>query len=316
MLAVALGLGLWPRARIPLGALVTGGLLAGFVLWLALSFLWGESAERTLTELNRASLYLGCFALGVLAADRARLLPWLAGTAAGLTAISLVALASRLFPDLTAATEQLAQLFPAAEQRLSYPVDYWNGLATLTAFAVPLLLFLATSARHPLARGLALAPLPALAGTIYLTSSRGGALAATLATLVFVLLSGRRWPAGAAVAVAGAGSVLAVTLLRELTGPSAAFLIALICLATGAAWALGSLFAPSPPRLPRAVRASLLLAIVALAVGGLAAADPRERFERFKEVPPGLAEASVQEHLFSGSGNGRWQLWQVAVDEL
>ena len=37
----------------------------------------------------------------------------------------------------SSAPAELAQSFPTASKRLSFPVDYWNGLATLVAFAIP-----------------------------------------------------------------------------------------------------------------------------------------------------------------------------------
>jgi len=330
--AVALGIALsvWPVARIPRGALVAGGLLAAYTAWVALSFLWGEGAERTLTELNRASLYLGVFALAVVARNRLSLPPTLAGLALGLTGIGLVALASRLGPDLFSTPAQLAQIFPTAEKRLSYPVNYWNGLATLVGFSLPLLLYFATTARSPALRSLALSPVPALAGTIYLTSSRGGALVAGLGTIAFVALSGPRWRAAGAALVAGGGAAIVYAILHarpELVnepyesdvgaqGRSAALLIVLVCLGTAGLWGGLSRFAPTPLALPRTARYALVAGLVVLLAVGIAAADPQERFERFKEAPPELAEASIEEHLFSGSGNGRWQLWGVAVDEF
>jgi tetratricopeptide (TPR) repeat protein len=98
-------------------------------------------------------------------------------------------------------------------------------------------------------------------------------------------------------------------------GRSAAGLIALFCLAVGALWMLAVRFAPAPPRLPNRAAAVGLALLVVLALVGLTAADPRERFERFKEPPPDNG-VSVQEHLFSGSGSGRWQLWEVAAGEF
>jgi O-antigen ligase len=330
-LTIGVGIGLWPLVQVPRGALVVGGLLAAYTAWIALSFLWGESAERTLTELNRASLYLACFSLAVLASSRASLAPWLGGLAVALSGVGLVALASRLFPDLVGETERLAQLFPETERRLSYPVSYWNGLATTIAFAFPLLLYLAVWSRSALVRGLALVPVPALAGTVYLTSSRGGTLAAALAALVFLCLSGRPWRAWSAALVAGAGSAVTVAVLQarselvndpfqsELAadqGRTAALVILLVCLAAGAIWAVSSRLEVRPPAVPRALRYVAAAVLIALVGAGIAAADPQERLERFKQLPPELNEASVEEHLFSGSGNGRWQLWGVAVDDF
>jgi hypothetical protein len=330
-LALALSTSLWPRTSIPTAALVSGGLLAAFAAWIGLSALWAAGTEGAFTEFDRALLYLGAFAVAVVAAARGEARRWLAGLALGLTAIGLLALVSRLFPNAFAAPRELAQIFPAAERRLSYPVDYWNGLATLVAFALPLLLFFGSHARTFVARGLALAPVPALVATIYLTSSRGGSLAAVLATVVFLALNGRRWAAAGAVFVAAAGSAGAVAVLlarSELVnhphesaaavgqGQSAALLIGGICLATGLIYGLLARFIPSP-RLGRAPAAAFVGVLVALVVVGIVAAHPVRRFENFKEVPPAsFGAASVRQHLLSGSGNGRWQLWQSAVDEF
>jgi len=46
--------------------------------------------------------------------------------------------------------EQTAQFLTSGEERLSYPLNYWNGLAALIAIGLPLMLQLAAKAR-PLA---------------------------------------------------------------------------------------------------------------------------------------------------------------------
>ena len=77
---------------------------------------------------------------------------------------------------------------PEARGRLSYPLGYWNGLGAVLALACVLLIAMAGTARSPLGRALATAaiPLPALA--VFLTSSRGGALAGAVGlVLLFVL---------------------------------------------------------------------------------------------------------------------------------
>jgi hypothetical protein len=65
-IAVLVGLGLTPKGGVPRAALVTGGFLAAFVVWTGASIAWADSAERALTEFNRAALYLGVFVLAVL----------------------------------------------------------------------------------------------------------------------------------------------------------------------------------------------------------------------------------------------------------
>ena len=126
----------------------------------------------------------------------------------GVTAIALL---SRFFPDLIS-SGQLSQTIVTA--RLSFPVDYWNGLAMLVALSV-LLLAPLTTARGIVQRALTVAPLPAIASVSYLASSRGGFIVILAGLLLFVTLSGRRWSAVIAAAVGAAGSVAALALLAD-----------------------------------------------------------------------------------------------------
>ena len=322
--------GFWPAARIPRSALVAGGLLAAFALWTGLSALWAASPEKAFNEFTRVVLFLGIFALAVVAAPRASSRTWLAGLALGLTSVGLIALVSRLFPHSFADTAELAQAFPTARKRLSFPVDYWNGLATLVALAIPTLLYFAAEARS-VVRGLAVSPLPALAATLYLTSSRGGWIATATGIVVLLALTSRRWATAGAVAVGGAASVGAVVVLlgrdelvnspltssvAESQGRSAALIIGLLCLGAGVAYALLARVVPAPPPASRGAATAFVSVLVVLALAAVVAMHPVRRFDNFREVPPELAGASIQEHLFSTSGNGRWQWWSSAWDEF
>ncbi|MDQ3994721.1 MAG: O-antigen ligase family protein, partial [Actinomycetota bacterium] len=80
-------------------------------------------------------------------------------------------------------------------------------------------------------------------------------------------------------------------------------------------FALASRFAPAPPRVPAVAKGALILVAVGVAIAAIMAAEPRERFETFKQTPAGL-ETSIESHLFSTSGNGRWQMWTSAVDQF
>ena len=329
-LVLASAVGFWPAARIPRSALVSGALLAAFAIWTGLSALWAASPEKAFNEFDRVLLFLAIFALAVVASPRASAHRWLAGLAIGLTSVGLLALVSRLFPHLFGATTQLAEIFPTARKRLSFPVDYWNGLATIVAFAIPALLYFAAESRA-IVRGLAVAPLPALVATLYLTSSRGGWVAAAIAVVVLLALTSRRWATAGALVVGGAASAGAVAVLlardelvdsplqssvAESQGRSAALLIGLLCLAAGAAYGLLAVVVPSPPRASRRAATAFAAVLVVLGLAAVAAANPVERYNNFKEIPPELQGASVQEHLFSTSGNGRWQWWSSAADEF
>ena len=333
-LAIAVVLGLWPRARLPWAAIAVGVALVGLTAWTAFSLLWSSDAERTFTEVNRVLLFLVLYAVVVASSPEARgSRRWLHGFALGITGVAVLATASRLIPMhfSTEAATQLVQLFPAAQERLSYPLLYWNGLATLLALGVPCLLFTATSDSRAWARALAALPLPLFGLTLYLTSSRGGIVASALATLTFLALAGRRWRTVAVVATTGAAAVATVwfTTRQDLvvagrTGSevdSQGYRIALFLLvASVAAAALAGLLTSLQIGRRGWVRPlgyALVVAGVAAIAVGIASADPQERFENFKAVPEAGSRETVdlEQHLASGSGNGRWQLWVSAVDE-
>ena len=333
-LAIAVVLGFWPRARIPWPAVAVGVALTGLTAWTAFSLLWSSDAERTFTEVNRVLLFLVLYAVVVASSPEGRgSRRWLHGFALAITGVAVLATASRLVPThfSTEAATQLVQLFPAAQERLSYPLLYWNGLATLLALGVPCLLFTATTDARAWVRALAALPLPLFGLTIYLTSSRGGIVASALATLTFLALSARRWSALAVVVPTGAAAVATVwfTTRQDLvvagrTGPdvdSQGYRIALFLLvASVAAAALVGLLTSIDFGRRGAARPlgyALAIAGVAAIAVGIVAAHPQERFENFKAVPEAGSRETVdlEQHLASGSGNGRWQLWVSAVDE-
>jgi O-antigen ligase/polysaccharide polymerase Wzy-like membrane protein len=328
-IVLASAAGLWPAARVPRAALVSGSLLGAFAIWVGLSALWAASPEKAFNEFDRVLVFLAVFALAVVAAPRGSVRRWLAGLALGLTAVGVIALISRLFPHSFEQTVQLAQAFPTASKRLSFPVDYWNGLATLVAFAIPCLLYFAAEGRT-VVRGLAVAPLPALTATLYLTSSRGGWLAGAGAIVVLMALTSRRWATAGALLIGGGASIGAVSVLlsrdelvdspltssvAESQGRSAFFLIAGLCAVAGVAYGLLATVVPSPPRASRTASTAFAAVLVLLTLAAVVAAHPVRHYENFKEIPPELSGASVQEHLFSSSGNGRWQWWTSALDE-
>ena len=233
--------------------------LAGLAVWTLASALWSPSAEASVAEFNRVLLYLGVFLLVALLARPGSAGTWADGLAAGIAAIALVALASRLFPSLFS-HRGLATFLPSAQTRLSFPLGYWNGLGIFCALGVPLLLRVAVVARSSLVRGLALAPVPVIAADVYLASSRGAVATLLTGTLVLVATSARRWRSWPRLPSASAGSAVTISVLLSrhalVDGPlasaaarsegrSAAVVIALTCLVTAAVYVLGCWYAPS-----------------------------------------------------------------------
>lgn len=330
-IAVLAALGFGPRERVRRAALGTGGLLAAFVAWTGASIAWADSAERALTEFNRAALYLGVFVLAVMAGGR-RLAPaWADGLAIGLTGIGLIALASRLFPDLLPEGE-LTEFLGTAETRLSYPVNYSNGLGILVGLAFPLLLRGAIAHERALWRGLFLAPVPALVGTIYLTVSRGGAATALVATAAFLVLTSRRWAAAGSTFVAGAGSAVVAAVIydrdelvnapfeqvAEDQGRSAAVWIVLVCIAVGGLQAFGSSLLSRVPKPAPAIGWTVVVVLALAGIVGVAAADPAKRFESFKARPTAaeLEPERLESRLLSANSTWRWQYWEAAVEQF
>jgi len=331
-LAIGVAVRFWPAVRLPRASIVAGGAFAGLALLTLLSTGWADSDEKAFLEFTRVLMYLGVFGL-VAVAVRARHAAAVSdGLALGIVGVVALALASRFWwGDIGPGAPP--SFFPV-QTRLHYPVNYWNGLAILAGLALPLLLRAALATDRPaLLRGLALAPVPAIAATIYLTSSRGGAAAAVCGVLVFLALTSRRTSALVATAIGGLGSLAAVEMLLArddlVNGPlsapavagqgrSAALLMALIaggCAALYWAWCR---FADRELRIPRAGQVALAGAVLLTAVVGLAVFDPAAKFEDFKR-PPGETKYTegdfTRSHLLSSASTGRWQMWSSAVDE-
>ncbi len=327
-LIVGVVLRILPVGRSWRPALAPAGFLAGFAVWTALSTTWASSAEGAFFEFDRVSLFLVVFVFAALAASTFTVPRIADGIGFGIAAVGVLALAARLFPSLVSQAD-LKTYLPVAYTRLSYPVDYWNGLAILLALGYPLLLHTAATSRSFLARALALAAVPALSGAIYLTASRGGVLAAVLGVLVLAVCAVDRWPIVETAFIAGVGSVLAVLVLHgrpALVNPSvteptpgghgAALLILLICFFTGNALLVRLWYLPLLRTRAAAGRVAVAVAIVGVVLG-IAFSHPIRHFEAFKRPPTVLPRNDfVQSHLFSVNGSGRWQFWHSSLDEF
>jgi hypothetical protein len=325
-MAVAFGIG--PRTRVAPAAIACAGFLLALALLAGVSSGWSPSAERAFGELDRVLLYAGVLLLPVVFARPGDAARWADGMAGATVVVALLAVGQRLFPGIFPA-DHLADVLPNAATRLSYPLGYWNGLAIFVALGLPLLLRVAVSARLPLMRAAAVAPIPVVAATTYLSSSRGGVAVAVVGSVVFLCAAGAvRALLAFAVGVAGSAAAIAVLSARgvlvdgpfdtskaESTGLEAALLILGICLLCALAYMALSMAVTERARVPLAVW--LVLAVVA--VGGIAAAHPAQRVREFKAPPPAQAlpgAIPVDSHLSSGSGSGRWQFWSAALDEF
>lgn len=314
----------------------TGRLLlavfAAFTVWTGLAVIWSESAERSAIEVARVATLLGIFALALATQTQDSLRRAAIGIAAAISLISILALLSRFEPNWFPPND-VAEFLPSEQDRLNYPLTYWNALATLVAMGVPLLLWAAVHAPRIWWRAGAAATLPALALTLNYTISRGGVAEVALALVVFVAVHPRRLsllpPLGTA-AAGSAGLIAAAEARGDLSdgllSPAAATqgdemlaLTIVICLAVGLiSAAVEAGMARKRIELPQIGRRRAGIATLAVAatvlVAGLIAGAPGEFSDRWSEFKQPVNPGSGSARLDSVSGSGRYQWWESAVD--
>jgi hypothetical protein len=331
------------QARHPfegLGAL-TLVVIAAFALYGALtlaSALWSHSTSRALISFDRVWLYLLILVLFGTVRPSMQNLRWLVrGLVLGASIVCVAGLITRVMPDVWHTAPNVAN------QRLSYPVTYWNALGLLAALGTVLGFHLAcTLAERRLVRILAAAVLPLLAATLFFTFSRGAIAAGAVGLVVYVVVARPRGLLSGVLATVPATAALVVVAYRanlldtvDPTTPAAVSqghrvaLAAVICAAVAAGLRL--LFAARlDPRLHssagapwmsrRARTAAIGGAVAAAVVLILALNVPRSvehSWERFMSgaAPPG-AHSDLRQRLTDPSNNGRTDLWRVALHEF
>lgn len=333
ILLAGVAVGVLPNRHMPRLAWVALAVFAAFVLWTALSLVWTESSERTAADLARLAGYLGALALAVFAAGGANGRRLVAAVGAGVAVVAIVALLSRLHPAWFPEAGQTARFLTSGRERLSYPLNYWNGLAALIAIGAPLLLQVATDARSILARAAAAAVLPAIALAAFFTLSRGGIAATFIALGVFLTFTSDRLPKLVTTLVAGAGGAVLIGLathrdalqhardnaVAHQQGDEMMLLVAIVCLLVGLAQA-GISLAFSAERRPRWSIVPRSRALTALAVAGLVALiavvaldAPGRASDGWSEFKGGEGPGRGAERLGSVAGESRYQFWGAAV---
>jgi O-antigen ligase len=331
--------GLLPAARLSRGAWAALALFAGFVAWTALATTWSQSSERSLQELSRLACYLGLLVLGMaIHRDRERAVRHtVSAMATAVVIVAGLALGSRLRPDLFPAAQQTASFLSGAQGRLGWPLNYWNALAALIALGLPLLLAVASSARTLVAQAAAAAAIPIVVLCGYLTFSRGGAIAAAAALIVYFALAPERISklATALFAAAGSAALIAGAVHRSaiehgLTNAAArhegdTLLVALILVCGGVALAqVGIGLAvrhATPPRWltipPKRAGVLLLGGFVVLIAVALLAGAPARLSRAWRDFKHPTSAALTQDSLgrfTAASGNGRYDYWKAAVE--
>jgi hypothetical protein len=331
VVVVLLALGAAGRATLGRPFYWATGLIAGLALFSAFSSLWSGSIELSVTEADRVLVYLGFFlAAFLIAQTEQRRQRFAEGVGISLIAIALIALSTRLLPDLTWFGPD-----PGGNARLGYPLGYWNANAFAFGVAAAMALWMSRRSLNATLRRLAVAVLPAVMLALYFTYSRGGLLALLIACGCLIALShDRLWLLGTlAIGALGALPAILVTqdkraLADNIAGQAAVddgftvllILLAGCLLAVGLYWLLRRLERSEHEVTGRAVALSrnpkVLKAVAAglavLAIGAAVAVGGRA-WDQF--TSPDVQFSSYPESHFNDfSGTGRSEMWRVALD--
>jgi O-antigen ligase len=333
-----------PFAGLAPSTLVAIAALALYALLTLVSASWSHSNSRALIEFDRAWLYLLILLLyGTIRPSTQHLRWFLRGMVLGAGIVCLAGLISRVLPDVWHTAPNVAN------QRLSYPVTYWNTLGLLAALGIVLAFHLTcTLGERRLVRVLAAALVPLFAATLFFTFSRGAMAAGAIGLAVYLLVarpSGLL--SGALASVPGTVALLLVAYHANLldtvdpTTPAAVSQGHRVALAAGiCAMACGAirllLALVLDPRLrdssrlrhsanrrrlrTRARRGAGLGIATALVLAGLALGLPQtvaRDWSRFMSGAPTHGSAGdLRRRLSDPSNDGRTDLWRVALRDF
>jgi len=316
-----------------LGVLVAG-LLVTFAAWILLSGSWSHASARALVEFDRALLYALTFALfATLPRSTRNLRVMLRGFAGAAVVICLVGLASRLLPDLVPSAPNVSN------ERLAYPVTYWNALGMLAALGLLACFHLSADNSEPRAgRILAAAAVPGLAVTLFFTFSRGAIAVLLVALVVYAVLARPRGLPSALIAIVPPSVVSLVIAYgadmlatKNPTAPSAAGQAGRVALFTALAMTAAALLRLlllgvdtrlAAVRVAAGTRRALIAASAALVLLGVTGAalafdapGALERhYDRFVEGGEVNGGGDARRRLTDSANNGRLDHWRVALE--
>ena len=313
---------------IPLTALVL------YAAWQLASALWAHATANVMDSYDRTLLYVLAFALfGSLRCTPRRLRGLVRALLAGITAVCLIGLLSRVLPHLWPTANSFY------DSRLNYPLTYWNAEGMLAATALILGFHLtADRTEHWSVRVLAAAVLPGIAATLLLTFSRGALGVAVIGLLAYCLLTRLRTLPTALLAVAPATAVALhsawdATLLATTEPTSAAAVVQgrHVAVVVGACmlgagllralllvvdrrladltWA-GAQRRPAP-RIGVGAAVGVLVVALALALG--AGGSARREYDEFVNGNANPSAGQTRNRLTDPANDGRLSLWQAAL---
>jgi O-antigen ligase len=325
-----------PLEGFGLAAALATATLGLFAAWSIVSSSWSDAPARAVAEFDRALLYMLMLALlATLPRTTQTARTVMIGIAAGATFVCLGGLLSRVLPDVFEIAPNVL------DERLSYPITYWNGLGLLAAITIVLATHLTCSAReHPAARVAGAAVLPLLAATLYFTFSRASIVVMAIGVVAYVVLARPRAFVPALVAVLPTAAIAVIwaynaeLLARPNPTTDAAaeeghevFLVLVLCALAAAlaryllirAGADRWLDAIDVPRRTRNIVVVTAAGVLLLGAGSAWAAfdvgDRIERqYERFKDGDVIPESGDTRDRLTTVANNGRLDHWNQALD--
>ena len=318
--------------RLALAAVALFALYAG---WVFLSQAWSHAPGRAFTETSRALLYLLVLVLFASLASTGERLRWMVRVVVvAITVVCVCGLITRVLPHVWPITPNIVN------NRLGYPITYWNTLGLLGAFGCVLALHLTCSLHEPVpVRLAAAAVIPVLATTVLFTFSRGAIAAAILGLAVYVLLGRPRGLVSGLIATGPATAIALVaayhadqlstvtpTTPRGVSQGHHVTLVVVLCVA--AAVILRALCLRLDRRLLRlrfssrvartsriaSVGAGVVLIVTLLAIGAPHWVD--RQYHRFVNPKATIGVANTRGRLTDPANNGRIDNWRVAMREF
>lgn len=321
-----------PFAGCSRGHAAVVGAFACYTGWTLASALWSNAEGRALVEFDRSLLYLLLLLLfGLIPRRRWRIVWVTRGLVIGAMAVCTVSLITRVLPHVWPTSPGVAN------NRLSYPVTYWNALGILASIAILLALGITSNPRENRpAQVLAAGGIPIAAATLLLTFSRGAIAALGVGLLTFMVLGRSRAMVGALIATVPTTAVaVLVTYHANLldsvdpTTPGAVAQGRTVAIAVAASVLAAAIvrvaMSPLERRLEtfhrrfemsrRARTASVAGALAVIVLVGIAAGGPAwasRRYEQFIAGAP-IPATDLRTRLTSSSNDGRSELWRVAL---
>jgi hypothetical protein len=317
----------------------TGGFDAAFLValvlltaWVGLSIVWSRDPAQSVLELERTLVLLGGCVSFLALGRRASLRSLTVALVLAIGSVGVYSLSTRLIPD------HFGSYDPIAGYRLSAPVGYWNSLGIFAVIGILLALGLATDRRgNVVTRAIGAAAVVPLPLVVYFTFSRASWVALGVGLAITIAISGQRLrltTEAAFLALLSSPSILVASHSTALTSKAASLgtaahdghRVAAIVAVTGALAALSVRVLASlesrarmRPVLRRAYGAALVaipicVAAVTIASQGGPESVAKGGYDSFISASPTTEPNDLNGRLFSLNGNGRVDLWRVAID--